>query len=312
MRVARLTAVVQGKGGVGKTSVTANVSGLAALAGLRVLVVDLDPQGNLARDLGMPLDSGNRLLSALISGGDLPVVPNVRVHDNGGHLDVVPGGPEVSDLSALMQSRADRVAGSTLALALGNALNRIADDYDLLMVDTPPGERVLVEGALGVASAVVIPTRADDASLDGLSLVAKRFVTARETNPDLRLAGVVLFGFDTRATRLQAAARASIEGILGGAAPIFEATIRHSDTAAVDARREGLLTHELEGAVVRERRKVFAALREHKTPVANLFVKNATGLASDYESVTGELLDRLTVIEQEITDLHANDVGVLA
>src|ERR1039458_7642152 len=69
---------------------------------------------------------------------------------------------------------------------------------------------------------------------------------------------------------------------LGGAAPIFEATIRHSDTAAVDARREGLLTHELEGAVVRERRKVFAALREHKTPVANLLVKNATGLASAY------------------------------
>lgn len=311
MRVARLTAVVQGKGGVGKTSVTANVSGLAALAGLKVLVVDLDPQGNLARDLGMPLDPGNRLLSALISGGDLPVEPNVRVHDNGGHLDVVPGGPEVADLSALMESRVGR-GGSTLALALGTALNRIADGYDLLMVDTPPGERVLVEGALGVASAVVIPTRADDASLDGLSLVAKRFTKARETNPDLRLAGVVLFGFDTRATRLQAAARVSIEGILGGAAPIFGATIRHSDTAAVDARREGLLTHELEGAVVRERRKVFAALREHKAPVASLLVKNATGLASDYESVTGELLDRLTAIEQEITDLHASDVGVLA
>ena len=90
MGIARTVAIAQGKGGVGKTSVTSNIGGLAALAGLRTLIIDLDPQGNMARDLGMEPNNGQQLLSALVSGSDLPVVINVR-----DKLDVVPGGPEV-------------------------------------------------------------------------------------------------------------------------------------------------------------------------------------------------------------------------
>lgn len=294
MGISRTVAIAQGKGGVGKTSVTSNVGGLAALAGLRTLIIDLDPQGNMARDLGMEPNNGQQLLSALVSGCDLPVVLNVR-----DKLDVVPGGPEVADLSGLMYARAAR-GGPTLASALRASLDRLADNYDLILIDTPPGEKTLVEAALGVAAAVLIPTRADDASLDGLARVAERFTVARQHNQDLRLAGVLLFAVGARSRRLETSVRRSVVEIVGKAAPIFEARIRHLESAAVDARRSGLLAHELEGAVVQDRRLRLAALRAGTLPAAGLLVRNAEGLASDYEAVTRELLTRLAQIEQEV------------
>lgn len=294
MAIARSVVVAQGKGGVGKTSVTTNVGGLAAAAGLRVLVVDLDPQGNVARDLGLELDSGQQLLSALVAGAPVPVTVGVREH-----LDVVQGGPEVADLAGLMYARASR-GGTSLSQTLGASLASVADGYDLILIDTPPGEKVLVEAALGVASAVLIPTRADDASLDGLARVAERFAAARTINPELRLAGVLLFAVGSRSRRLENGVRRSIEGIVGSAAPIFESRVRHLESAAVDSRRAGLLVHELEGAAVEDRRARLAALRAGQTPSEGLLVRNAEGLAGDYESVTRELLTRLAEIEQEV------------
>lgn len=294
MGIARTVAIAQGKGGVGKTTVTSNVAGLAAAAGLRTLIVDLDPQGNVARDVGHEPQGGDALLTALVSGTGLPVTRDVRPG-----LDVVFGGPAVADLAGLMYSRAAR-GGGTLADALAASLGAIAGDYDLILLDTPPGEKTVVEAALGVASAVLIPTRADDASLDGLARVAERFVVARQANPDLRLAGVLLFAVGARSRRLEASVRATITEIIGDAAPIFEARVRHLESAAVDARRAGLLAHELEGAAVVDRRARLAALRAGQTPDSGLLVRNAEGLAADYEAITHELLARVAQIESEV------------
>ncbi|GMA37797.1 ParA family protein [Demequina litorisediminis] len=179
MAIARSVVVAQGKGGVGKTSVACNVAGLAAASGLRVLLVDLDPQGNVARDLGMERGSGNDLLMALMAGATPPIVKDVR-----GGLDVVPGGPDIADLTAMAMSRAMR-GEPGLSKNLNQSLASIAGNYDLILIDTPPGEKMLVEAAFGCAAAVVIPTRSDDASIDGLERVAERFIAARDTNPDL-------------------------------------------------------------------------------------------------------------------------------
>lgn len=294
MGIARTVAVAQGKGGVGKTTVTSNVGGLAAAAGLRTLIVDLDPQGNVARDIGREPDTGEALLSALVSGAALPVTKDVRPR-----LDVVVGGPAVADLAGLMFSRASR-GGGTLADALGTSLSAIADEYDLILIDTPPGEKTVVEAALGVAAAVLIPTRADEASIDGLGRVAERFVVARHSNPDLRLAGILLFAVGSRSRRLEASVRATIAEIIGDAAPIFEARVRHLESAAVDARRAGLLAHELEGAAIVDRRARLSALRAGTAPESGLLVRNAEGLASDYEAITHELLARIAEIESEV------------
>ena len=87
MAIARTVAIEQGKGGVGKTSLVANVGGLAAAAGVRTLIVDLDPQGNIARDLGFPPSDGQALFNAFATGGSLPVLKDVRPN-----LDVCPAG----------------------------------------------------------------------------------------------------------------------------------------------------------------------------------------------------------------------------
>lgn len=293
MAISRTLVFGQGKGGVGKTTLTTNVGGLAAAAGLKVLIVDLDQQGNVARDLGFEPDSGDRLMSALVTGSPLPIIRDVRPG-----LDVVPGGPAVGDIAGLFQARAQR-GGGDLADQLEKSLAAIAGEYSLIVIDTPPGDRIIVEAALTVASAVVIPTRMDEASIDGVSRLAERFVAVSDRNPQLRLAGVVLFAINSRTTRLERDVRDALRQILGDAAPVFETRIRHLDSAAADARRRGLLVHELEQAGVGDRAAILKALKAGEKPEGNLYARDTTGLATDFENLTHELLSKLAQIEEE-------------
>lgn len=281
----------QGKGGVGKTSVAANVSGLAAAAGHHVLAVDLDQQANLGRDLGYPTGDGEQLLDALEGKAPLPVLTDVRRN-----LDVVPGGPAVGDAPGRALLRAARTGGD-LADGLYAALKPVVADYDLVIIDTPPGERALVEAALVVASYLVIPTRADEASIDGLELLAQRIAAVRRRNPDLRLLGVVMFAVNARSKRLTDGTRAAIGELLGGVAPVFTARIRHLESAAVDARRQGLLIHELEPVASRAAKGRLAALRAKQRPVDELLVRDVSGLAADYEALATEILVRIAELE---------------
>lgn len=294
MSIARTVVVAQGKGGVGKTSLTSNLAGLAAAAGHRVLLLDLDQQGNVARDLGYEPDTGDDLMSALISStAPLPVRKGVRER-----LDVVPGGPAVGDVAAVFAGRASR-GGEDLGTVLHRKLETIASDYDLILMDTPPGDRIIVDAALQVSRSVVIPTRPDDASIDGVSRIAERFVAVREQNPDLRLAGIALFAIASRTTRLERDVRTILSELVGDAAPVFETRVRHLDSAAADARRRGLLIHELEAAGSADRSARIRALRAGEKPTDGLYSRDASGLASDYEALAHELLLRVAEIEQE-------------
>lgn len=291
MGLARVVVVAQGKGGVGKTSLTANVAGLAALAGHKVLAVDLDQQGNLARDLGYATSDGELLLQAFVAGRPVPVLSGVRPG-----LDVVPGGPAVGDLLGIAFARSGR-GGKDLTDVLRASLEPVVGEYDLILVDTPPGERLLVEAALSIASYVVVPTRSDDASLDGLERVAERCVAARQRNPQLALLGVCLFGVGSRSRRLADGAREAIAEVLGGTAPVFDAQVRHLESAAVDARRQGLLVHELEAAAATARRNRLAALRAKRRPADDLLTRDATGLAEDYAALAREIVTRIGQLE---------------
>lgn len=288
--------LANGKGGVGKTSTVANVAGLCALSGLRVLTVDLDPQGNLSRDIGYERDKGQQLFMALVGGGELPIIRDAGGRDG---LDCVPGGLAMSDLVGVLFSRASN-GGSSLAQMLWDALSPVANDYDLILFDTPPGDATINEGVLGVARAVVIPTRSDEASIDGLEVVARRFVVARETNPHLRLAGVLLFGIGSRSSRLDGEVRRIVSEALDDVAPIFTTRIRYLESAAADQRRTGLMIHELEGAASEAQAERLAALRSGNAPGAgDVFTRAPQGLADDYEAFAHELLDRLRELEEE-------------
>lgn len=300
--IPRTLAMANGKGGVGKTSTSANCGGLAAAGGWRVLLIDLDPQGNLARDLGYEPTDGSELLNALITGSAPPLLEGVRPG-----LDVVPGGPAIGDIAGLMFARASRAhdddGGSTRPQNLGDLLHqsigRIADNYDLIIIDTPPGDVAILDGVLERVRAVVIPTRSDEGSIDGLTRVAKRFKRARAVNPDLRLAGVVLFGIGSRSSRLEEAVREAVIDTIGTSAPVFATRIRYLETAGFDLRRHGILAHELETQASKAQAGRLASLRSGEKPEDEFLARNATGLAEDYEQLTMEIIARMNELDAE-------------
>ncbi len=300
-RLARTVAVINGKGGVGKTTVTANVAGQLAAAGYRVLAADLDLSGNLKLDLGYVGhegdDDGKGLVDAIWSDGEVPVLKDVRAN-----LDVIPGGRHLEMLAALSQSPlAQDLPGGGVAQAFAVKLASLAESYDLVLLDCAPGNPVLQDLALNATRYLLIPTKTDAAGWDGLRMVGPRVKKARRDNPQLTYLGVVLFAHQTNATRVLRNTQERLEEV-GDLVPVFDSFIRHSETAAHDCRARGQLAHELARDASASRRERFALLRGRRAgnvialPAA--LSAAADSLAGDYEQLTRELLVRITDAEQ--------------
>jgi chromosome partitioning protein len=278
--------VLNGKGGVGKTSLAANLAGLAALSGWKVLAVDLDPQGNLGRDLGYlaDADDGGTLARAAALGERPTPMQSVRPN-----LDVLAGGPALDGLVAELQRA---LLGGELAAVdrLGAALAAVAVDYDLVVIDSPPGEALLHAAAVRAVHYILIPTRADAASVDGLGRVAA--VVAREgaANPRLEVLGVVLGPLPIQARAIARRTRAELEAMLGEIT-IFDTIVRDVPRAAVDCRARGVLAHEYEQASTRAPRWWE---RKRGNEDVETFSNAAAGLAGDYQALAKEILARFT------------------
>ncbi|RZT86871.1 cellulose biosynthesis protein BcsQ [Pseudonocardia sediminis] len=293
----RVIAVVNDKGGVGKTSVAANLAGQFAGAGYRCLLIDLNRQANLADDLGFRGsdvdDRGAGLLGSVIAG--TPLTPAVDVRPG---LDVVCGGARLEDLTPVMVSRLQH-HGREAFRVLGDVLAPVAVDYELVFVDCPPESTILTDLALAAARWVLMPTRSDVGGLVGMTLVADRFALAREINARLRLLGVVLFGTGTRSTAVHGEVRSAVEKAFGGNSPWFETTIRHAERSAQDARRLGKLAHELEIAAAAQP-AWWEALRMDIT--APRLSPTAAGVAGDYRALGVEVLTALQSAEENERD----------
>lgn len=292
----RVIAVINGKGGVGKTSIVANVGALAAAAGYRVLLVDLDPQGNLADDFGYADtdddDRGAALHMAVAS--RQPAEPVVGVRDN---LDVLPGGEQTEDLEAVLYARTRRDPDAALD-ALAEILTPIAADYDLILLDCPPGGAMLQEAALGAARWLLIPTRSDLSSRKALHSVAQRYVTARAGGARVELLGVVLFGITSSARTIREGARSALADDLAGAAPILDTVIRYAEAAADESRRRGVVAHELDAAKAGDI-PWWERMRDPNAASGPPVPGSAGSLAADYAALSHEIL---TLISQSETD----------
>ena len=279
--------VANGKGGVGKTTLAANVAGVLAATGWQILLIDLDRQGNLQRDLGYREsdnnDAGLALKRALLAGEPLtPSLQEVRPR-----LDVVCGGQHL-----------DGVAESSHPGALSAVLSPLASRYDLIMLDCPTSGP-MIGRVLRTVRGVLVPVRADDASVEGLEVIAKEFGSAVAENPRLAMLGVVCFGLPTRATRLRSQLRTELVEALGDLSPVFRAVIRDSARAAWDMRRHGELAIEYARSAGKGRSKRLAALQARK-PLGRRrqFASGAEQLAEDYRALAAEVVQRILEISQ--------------
>jgi cellulose biosynthesis protein BcsQ len=292
--IERTVSFINGKGGVGKTSLTANLGGLIAAAGYRVLLCDLDRQGNLARDLGIKNDPrndlGRSMFVAATTGAPLAPVENVRPN-----LDVIPGGKVIGEMAGALYSRAIR--GESVDTAVEQALAPLAGNYDLILLDCPPGEETVQRMALTTSEYVVIPTKSDAASLDGLVEVSELFAAVRQSsNPYVQLLGVVLFGTGVTSKRIAADTRKAVARDLGNPDLVFDARIRHVEAAAVNTRDVGRLVHEVEADLPAAKAARLAQLRagRHRADDAGpRLAASAAGLAADYAALAQEFTARL-------------------
>lgn len=310
MPVPNLITICQLKGGVGKTSLATNLAGLFAAAGKRVLLVDLDQQAHCGQTFGVPEGTGRELFDSLVH-GDPPVI--LRAVRPG--LDLITGGDQIEAAAKVLTS------GEKYRNTIEHMLAPLASNYDLILMDTPPAQTDLVEGVLAVAGALVVPQDGDHGTLRRTQTLSKVFVAARATNPDLRLLGMVLFGFGAGSTRIRRTFYDGVCKILGvdpaaareraasnspydpAQEPVFRAVIRDSESAGSLSREdEGRLVQELADEAANAR----GLWRDHLklgSPRARIS-SNADGLLGDYVAVARELADRLVAVRAATAEQH--------
>ena len=189
--MAHVIALSNQKGGVGKTTTAINLSAALARLGQRVLLVDLDPQGNASSGLGHPKDA--------VSAGTYDVLMEYRDLDSVRQptsLDKLEVVPATTDL---IGAEVELVSADRREQRLRKALNRVRDSYDFIILDCPPSLGLLTLNALIAADAVLVPLQAEYYAMEGLGeLLRTIHAVQKGANPDLRREGIVLTMFDGR------------------------------------------------------------------------------------------------------------------
>lgn len=194
------------KGGVGKTTTTANVGAALAGDGQRVLLVDADPQANLGEAFGVddPDVLGPRLEDLLDADGfnEAPAVWTARIEPASGEAVELAAGVHLIPCTDDLATTAAQLVGTPGAeFRLRDLLALYADDYDFILIDTPPGLGPLSSMAMLAAQWVIVPARPADFDVGGAVKVADLIEDGlREFNPELRLLGVLVSQVDRRWT----------------------------------------------------------------------------------------------------------------
>ena len=187
----RIIAIANRKGGVGKTTTTVNVATAMAATGKKVLVIDLDPQGNASTSMGVDKRGrmvssyevllGTRKLSEAIVWTEIP------------NFSLVPSSPDLAGAEIELVDMDNR------EYALKKAIQRDAVNYDYVLIDCPPSLSLVTINALVAANAVIVPLQCEFLALEGITDLIRNINTIKKRfNPSLELQGVVLTMYDKR------------------------------------------------------------------------------------------------------------------
>jgi len=190
--VANIIAVANQKGGVGKTTTSVNLAAGLAQSGRRILLVDLDPQGNATMGSGVNKSKLSRTVYHVLLGlGD---AANIRVRVESGY-DLIPANRDLAGAEVELVELPNREG------RLRAALERIAGEYDFILIDCPPSLSLLTVNAFAAAEQVLIPMQCEYYALEGLSDLVGTIKRVRSNlNPRLEIAGLLRTMFDPRNT----------------------------------------------------------------------------------------------------------------
>lgn len=187
----KILAVANQKGGVGKTTTSVNLAASLAAAGRKVLLIDMDPQGNATTGCGVDKRDLQRTIYQVLLGS--AAIGEVRQISESGGFDLIPANRELAGAEVELVDLPNREA------RLKKALRDIQDNYDFILIDCPPALNLLTLNGLCAAHAVVIPMQCEYYALEGLSdLVTTIKKVHANLNPGLQIEGLLRTMFDAR------------------------------------------------------------------------------------------------------------------
>ncbi len=187
----KVIAVVNQKGGVGKTTTAVNLCACLGTLGRKILLIDIDPQSNSTSGLGLnPSEITRSIYDVLIDDYDIKSCKQKTMIDS---LHIIPSSVQLSGAEVELVSMMAR------EVKLKNAINSIKEDYDYVFIDCPPSLGLITVNALTAADNVLVPIQCEYFALEGLSQLVNSIRLVRQNlNPNLSIEGVLLTMYDSR------------------------------------------------------------------------------------------------------------------
>ena len=192
----KILAIGNQKGGVGKTTTAINLSACLALEGLKILLVDCDPQANASSGLGFQRDDNRNSIYDVLMGD--ATAAQVLLPTEIANLTLLPGSKNLTGANIELANEEDR------ALKLRAALATVQQNYDLVILDCPPALDLLTLNSLAAADSLIVPMQAEYFALEGISELVSTLERVRSAfNPRLTIEGVLLTMYDDRTNLAQ-------------------------------------------------------------------------------------------------------------